>query len=346
MLPGHTMEPDWSPSSASRAATDSIFSPGLHPALDEVASGDLVWRTLARTVLPSALVEAVLYFVWPERVWHSRLPAYKRLFLKQDLMLLRSHLQSCQRTSGKVGLPVTLLLGSPGIFALHLPELVLGSESENQQDHVALAHRPEEIALVTHWLSKYGTALRTLHVALDLRDEMAVSVKAQGAAALLFVLLARGELRRLNHLTLLHAGHGTSTTHAFLSPLACAGAAQLDKLRTLRVSFVQPHLPLRHLAALASRGGLRGLQDLIFFGDSLAEDADLAALLQALLAPTHVLRELDIRSTKAGVETLGLIVERLGAGSCPRLRSAQTAEDLQGNDVVNLRRRLDELFHP
>lgn len=338
-------EPDWSPSSASRAATDSIFAPGLHPALDEVATGDLAWRTLACTGLPSALVEAVLYFVWPERVWHSRLPVYKRLFLKQELTLLRAHLQSCQRTSGKVGLPVTLLLGSPGIFALHLPELVL-AESENQQDHVTLAHRPEEIALVTHWLSKYGSALRTLHVALDLRDEMAVSVKAHGAASLLFLLLARGELRRLNHLTLLHDGHGIASMHAFLAPLARAGAAQLEKLRTLRVSFVQPHLPLRHLAALASRGGLRGLQDLIFFGESRAEDSDLAALLQALLVPTHVLRELDIRTTKAGVETLGLLVERLEARKCPRLQSIQTAEDLEGTEAINLRRRIEELLHP
>merc|ERR1719456_1182056 len=129
------------------------------------------------------------------------------MFMKKDLIDLRTHLQNCHRTSGKVGLPVTLLLGSPGIFAMHLPELGLG-ETESLQDHVCLAHRPEEIALVTHWLAKYGTALRTLHVALDLRDEMAMSIKARGAASLLFTLLARGELGRLNHLTLLHAGHG------------------------------------------------------------------------------------------------------------------------------------------
>merc|ERR1719424_158485 len=173
-----------------------------------------------------------MFFVWPERVWHSRLPAHKRLLLKQDLILLRSHLQSCHRTSGKVGLPVTLLLGSPGIFALHLPVLSL-SESDSQQDHVCLAHRPEEIALVAHWVAKYGSALRTLHVALDLQDEMALSAKARGAASLLFALLARGELGRLNHLSLLHAGHGTPATYAFLAPLARPGAAPLDKLRTL-----------------------------------------------------------------------------------------------------------------
>lgn len=321
---------------------DSIFSPGMHPALEAVANEDLVWRTLARTGLPSSLVECVLYFVWPERVWHSRLPAHKRLFLKQDLILLRSHLQSCHRTSGKVGLPVTLLLGSPGIFALHLPELAL-SEKEGQQDHVCLAHRAEEIALMTHWVTKYGSALRTLRVAIDLREEMAMSSQARGAAALLFDFLARGMLGRLNHLTLLHAGHGARD---FLTPLARAGAAPLEKLRTLRLSFVEPHVPLRHLAALVGRGGLRGLQDLSFFGEPRAEDADVAALLRALLVPTYVLKELDLRSTKAGAETLALLVERLEARSCPRLRTVQF-EDHAGQGPqsgAQLRARVEELL--
>jgi len=335
------MEPDASTSSPS----DAIFCPGMHPALDEVSTGDLVWRTLARTVLPSALVECVLYFVWPERVWHSRLPAHKRLFVKQDLILLRAHLQSCHRTSGKVGLPVTLFLGSPGTFALHLPELAV-SEAEGQQDHVCIAHRPEEIALVTHWLAKYGSALRTLHVALDLRDDMAMSAKAQGAASLLFELLARGELGRLNHLTLLHAGHGAAAAYSFLAPFARTSAAKLEKLRTLRISLVQPHVPLRHLTALARRGGLAGLQDLCFFGEPRAEDSDVCAFLQAMLAPTHVLRELDLRSSRAGVETLGLLVERLEAGTCPHLRAVQIAEDMQGTQLLTLRNRVDELLHP
>jgi len=323
--------------------SDSIFSPGLHPALDVVASTDIVWRLLAKTPLPSALVESVLYFVWPERVWHSRLPLYKQLLVRQDLITLRAHLQSCHRTSGKVGLPVTLLLGSPGIFAEHLPELLNESDV---QDHTCLAHRPEEIALVIHWLAKFGSALRTLHVALDLRDEMAMSAKAQGAASLLFALLARGELSRLNHLTLLHAGHGTPASRAFLAPWARAGASPLEKLRTLRLSLVEPHIPLRHLAALACRGGLRNLQDLSFFGEPRAEDSDIATLLQALLLPTYSLREIDLRSTKAGIETLRLLVERLEAGSCPRLRAVQTGEDLQGADATALRNRLEELLHP
>jgi len=335
------MEPDqWLAS-----PSDSIFSPSMHPSLDEVQVGDIVWRTLAGTGLPSALVECVLYFVWPERVWHSRLPPHKRLFLKQDLVMLRAHLQNCHRTSGKVGLPVTLLLGSPGIFALHLPELSL-SETDSQQDHVCLGHCPEEIAIVTHWVAKYGSALRTLHVALDLQDEMAMSAKAQGAASLLFTLLARGELGRLNHLTLLHAGHGTPAMYGFLSPLARAGAAPLEKLRTLRISFTEPHVPLRHLAALAARGGLRGLQDLIFFGEPRADDADVAALLQVLLVPTHVVRELDLRSTRAATDTLALLIERLESGGCPRLRSVLTSDDMQGAEAILLRTRLEELLHP
>jgi hypothetical protein len=332
------MEPEvssWQPS-------ESIFSPSLHPALDSAAIQDLVWRTLARTVLPSSLVEAVLYFVWPERVWHSRLPLHKRLFLKQDLILLRAHLQNCHRTSGKVGLPVTLLLGSTGIWALHLPELAL---CEKDQDHVCLAHSAEEMALITHWVSKYGSALRTLRVALDLREEIAMSVPAQGASALLFVLLARGELGRLNHLTLLQAGHGTAAAREFLAPLARPGSAPLEKLRTLRLSLAEPHTPLRHLAALCGRGGLRGLQDLAFFGEPRVEDADVAALLRAMLAPTHSLRELDLRATLAGFETLTLLVERLESGSCPKLRAVQFEDRLgQGPQVGVLRSRMEELL--
>lgn len=258
--------------------------------------------------------------------------------------MLRAHLQSCHRTSGKVGLPVTLVLGSPGIFALHLPELAL-SEKDGQQDNVCLAHSAEEMALITHWVSKYGSALRTLRVALDLREEIAMSAPVQGASALLFVLLARGELSRLNHLTLLQAGSSTSSSRDLLAPLARPGSASLEKLRTLRLSLANPHIPLRHLAALAGRGGLRGLQDLAFFGEAVAEDSDIATLLRALLAPTHSLRELDLRATKAGLETLGLLVERLEAGNCPRLRAAQF-EDHSGHgaQIGILRTRVEELL--
>lgn len=325
--------------------SDAIFSPTLHPPLDEVATADLMWRALSASSLPPALVEAVMYFVWPERVWYARLPIYKRPFVKQDLIQLRSHLQSCQRTHGKVGLPVTLLLGSPGIFALHLPDLVLKAESDNRQDHVTPAHRPEEIALVVYWLSKYGSALRTLHVALDLREDMAGSTKAVSAISYIFLIMARGGLSRLNHLTLLHDGVGTDATTSFLEPLARPKAYPLEKLRTLRLSFVKPEVPLRHLAALASRGGLKSLQDLSFFGECRVGDSDLVPLLQFLLDSAHSLRELDISCTRADVGTLSLIVNRLEYGVCPRLKTVTVPEvSCEASDsYAGLRRRIEEL---
>eukprot|EP00971_Amphidinium_carterae_P221436 4395947-Amphidinium_carterae.1 len=62
------------------------------------------------------------------------------------------------------------------------------------------------------------------------------------------------------------------TGSSFLAPLARPGAVALDRLRTLHLSMAEPRIPLRHLAQLARRGGLRNLQVLALAGPAVAEE--------------------------------------------------------------------------
>merc|ERR1712232_223238 len=185
----------------------------------------------------------------------------------------------------------------------------MGKDAE--KDHLYLAHHPEEFALYSSRLARYGSALRTLRVAVGFCEELSGSSRASGALALLFAYIARGYLRRLNHITLVHDGGGGAVGRSFLAPLARPGAAPLENLRTLRVSFAEPEVPIAHLAALASNGGLRNLQNFAILGEARASDADVALLLRGILRPTHNIKELDLRASNAGTETLQVLVSRI-----------------------------------
>mmetsp|Transcript_41948 Transcript_41948/g.96268 ORF Transcript_41948/g.96268 Transcript_41948/m.96268 type:complete len:353 (+) Transcript_41948:115-1173(+) len=322
---------------------EHIFCPGMSPVKERAELRGMVWTTMCKTVLKPSLVERVLYFLCPERIWLSHLPVHCRRTIRYECREVRQHLHNGQTVSGKVGLPVTLFFGSPGSWTEHLPQFKI-KEKEHDLDHLCIAHRAEEFALLMLWLARYGGALRTLRAALDLREE--TSNRAAGAAALLFALLARGELARLNSLTLIHAGGGGPAGSSFLAPLARPGAVALDRLRTLHLSMAEPRIPLRHLAQLARRGGLRNLQVLALAGPAVAEDADVAALLRPLLRNNNVLMSIDLRGTNAGVHTLDALLDAL-EGSRARKLSTVLLEDASGEaapETAAKRRKMEELL--
>jgi hypothetical protein len=296
--------------SAVACPEDHIFTPWTNDAVDTWCRKDEVWRTLSGTSLTPSTIQRVFYFVWPERIWLSCVPLARGRLLRQDFRMLGVHLRNGLTTSGEMGLPVTLLFGAPGAWASQLPQLGR-SEKDAEKDHLYLAHHPEEFALYSSRLARYGSALRTLRIAVGFCDELSGSARASGALALLFAFVARGYLRRLNHITLVHNGGGGAVGRSFLAPLARPGASALENLRTLRVSFAEPEVPLAHLAALASNGGLRNLQNFSLLGEAYASDADVAHLLRALLHPLHKIKELDLRASNAGVETLQVLVSRI-----------------------------------
>lgn len=302
----------------------------------------LLAATLARTGLHSSEVQRILYFVYPERIWLSRLPPHAHRLLKRDLSLLQEHLRY-----NPFPQPVSVCLAPPGAWASHLPRLGCGDKGHGLE-FACLAHRAEEFALVVHGLSRYGSNVRDLRVVVDLREELAVSAPAQGAAALMFAFLARGGLEGLRHLSLLHAGGG-GDAGACLAPLARAGAAgagPLAKLESLRLSLAEPREPLEHLSRLAGLGRLQSLRSVAFFGaPTPAKDTELAELLRALLRPTRPLAQLDLRGSLAGPATLATLVDRLGSGAAPKLRGVQL-DGTPASDAehASARGRLEELL--
>eukprot|EP00929_Paragymnodinium_shiwhaense_P070755 TRINITY_DN35879_c0_g1_i1.p1 TRINITY_DN35879_c0_g1~~TRINITY_DN35879_c0_g1_i1.p1 ORF type:complete len:412 (+),score=73.14 TRINITY_DN35879_c0_g1_i1:100-1335(+) len=354
------------------------------------AQSDLLSRTLEKLPLRPSIVQHLIYFVSPERVWVSRLTEHGRLLLRQDLSALRAHLQNDRTTSTKIGLPVSLFFGVPGSWAIHRPHMST-CEKEKEQEQLCVAHGPEEFALTARWLARYGSALRSLRVAIDLQDEEESSwcrltdtcsgaaffgpgVAHHSSAALLFSLMARGDLGRLSHLTLIHRGGGGSLGSSFLKPLARGDGTALGKLRVLRLSLRQARLPLRHLATLATRGGLSSLEALHFFGEAMAEDRDVADLLQALAGfhldavstrrPTssaypsavsaasrpgtrpgrHPLNELDLRATRAGLQTLNILATCLQEGKFAKLRRDGVLLQPPPPELAGVHARVEELL--
>lgn len=325
-----------------RDADDGVAHPEEHIFAPSAAAGAgrrvLAGHTLARAGLAASEVQRVLYFACPERVWLSRLPPHLRLLLKKDLGLLQEHLRYNTWPH-----PVSLVLGPPGAWAQHLPQLGL-AEKERAQEHTCLVHRAEECALTVHGLLRFGANVRELRVVVDLREGLPAGAPAQGAAALVFACIARGGLEGLRHLTLLHAGSGGAAGRSLLAPLARENSVVLAKLQTLRLSLAEPRVPMRHLAWLAQHGRLPSIRSLALFGSTPAADADLAEVLRALLRPGHPLAELDLRGSLAGGALLGALAERLELGAAGRLRAVQLERTpAAGAEHAQLRGRVEEL---
>jgi len=267
---------------------DDIFSACIGPGSDDLVSRDLIGRTLSHAIRPLALLQRILFFVHPERVLLTRLAPHLRRLLKQDIKAVRLQLQSSRFNYTLTGVPVTLLCGAPGSWSGLLPMLGL-SDEEVRQHQLCFAHRAEGFASLAVVLAKHGSALRTLRVAVETQEEPGTAAAATGAAALLISVLARGYFGQLNSLTLADAGGMRPGGASFLAPLARSSASPLKQLRTLRLSLAgsSARAHLGCLAAFARRGGLQSLRSLTIFGereDARVEDADIAALLRAILS--------------------------------------------------------------
>lgn len=183
------------------------------------------------------------------------------------------------------GLPVTLLCCAPGTWAELFPRFGL-TEEESCQLQLCFLQQPEGFAALACIMAKYGSALRTLRIAVDANDGPR-GAAAVGAAALLFCLIARGDLCQLKSLTLVDAGGARPGSGSFLSPLARKGAEPLAQLLTLRLALAgrEAKTHLGCLAAFAWRGGLRNLRTLALLShdDEQPEDADISQLLRAII---------------------------------------------------------------
>eukprot|EP00927_Polykrikos_kofoidii_P072480 TRINITY_DN68596_c0_g1_i1.p1 TRINITY_DN68596_c0_g1~~TRINITY_DN68596_c0_g1_i1.p1 ORF type:complete len:364 (-),score=53.23 TRINITY_DN68596_c0_g1_i1:61-1098(-) len=319
---------------------EHIFLPSTsHICSHELSAQDLLGRALSRTSLPPSIVQQIIYFVCPNRIWLARIPFQNRRLLKQDFNLLQIHLQNGRICPSKAGFPVSLFFGAPGIWALHLPDLG-HSDKPEEQEELFVAHRPEEFALTVRRIVRYSSALRTLRVVLHLGDEPAKGPRADGAAALLFASLARGDLARLNHLTVIHVGGDSGSC---FSPLARSHVA-LKNLRTLRLSLAEPHLPLKHLTAFALVGGFPSLESVVFFGEGLAEDEDMACFVDAIARSSrgadHPLSKLDIRASHAGAQTAKVVTKLVEEGRLPALRRRTLQSNVIRGDGEAARVRL------
>eukprot|EP00927_Polykrikos_kofoidii_P047911 TRINITY_DN42195_c0_g1_i1.p1 TRINITY_DN42195_c0_g1~~TRINITY_DN42195_c0_g1_i1.p1 ORF type:complete len:357 (+),score=39.42 TRINITY_DN42195_c0_g1_i1:128-1198(+) len=301
---------------------ENIFLPSnCQDSLNDLLAKDLLGRVLDRMNLKPSIIQQIMFFVWPERVWLTRVPFPNRRLLKQDFNLLRLHLQNGRTCASKGGLPVSLFFGAPGTWALHLQHLCQ-SEHEREKDEVFVAHRPEEFALTLRQIVRNGSALRTLRVALDLRNEPTNGARAHGAAALLFALLARGELAKLNHVTVIHAGGDSqSVCESCFYPLT-RSPVPLKNLRTLRLSIAKPHIAFKHLASFALQGGLPNLESLVLFGKMFADD-DHVTLFEDSIARcpngSQHLQNLDIRASNAGVLPVKVLMKLQHEGRLPNL---------------------------
>lgn len=269
---------------------DNIFSASISPGSDHLANWDLVGRTLAGVVRPLALLQRILFFVYPERVLISRLPPLLRRLLREDCVSTKAKLLCSRFTYTPAGLPATLLCCAPGAWAELLPRLL--SEEEAKQDQLCFAHQPEGFALLACVFAKHGNALRTLRVAVQSSSALGNAATTAGAAGMLFSSIARGDLPNLKSLTLVDAGgcvpYGGRAVSSFLAPLARPGAAPLKLLRTLRLSLcgsaASAHLGC--LTTFARQGGLTSLRTLAIPREQEepeVQDADVAALLRAII---------------------------------------------------------------
>jgi len=250
-----------------RAAEDDIFVASMGPSLDYLKDWDMLGNLLSRTVPSMTIVQHILFFVYPERVLLSRLPAHSRRLLRQDFSLIRLHRRRrFDYPTG--GLPVTLLCAAPGMWAQLLPQLCL-SEEDSAQDALCFQGHAEGFASTALSIARHGAAVWALRVAVDFSEEPATGPCANGAAALLFSLIARGDLGHLKHLTLLYSGGGTTGEGSFLSPLARRSAQPLRSLRTLRLCLADPDAHLPFITRFArDRCGFCALRTLAFFGET------------------------------------------------------------------------------
>jgi len=294
---------------------DVIFSASAPFVSDHLATRDLIGRTISKLVKPMALLRRILFFVHPERVMLSRLPPHLRRYLQEDMNTVRRQLRDGKFTYTLAGVPAMLMCCAPGAWAELLPRFAL-TEEESKQEQLWFAHQPEGFAALACVVSKHGSALRTIRVAVQASRSVCDVAATNGAAALLFGVIARGDLPKLNSLTIVDAteAHPFGGKTSFLSPLARCG--RLDYLRTLRLSLsgnaTSAHLSC--LTALARRGGLADLRTLAIYRahEPCAKDRDVAMLLRAILGlpPASA-------ATAGAVASQGPLADDLGASLPP-----------------------------
>merc|ERR1712007_357978 len=113
-----------------------------------------------------------------------------------------------------------------------------------------------------------------------------------------------------------------------------------------RLALAEPAVPFAKLTELSLKDGLRNLQTLVLFGEATVEDGYLAALLSALLRRSHSIRELDLRASHAGSETLAVLVERLETSQACSLNTVYLeGTPAAGSQCASLRARLDGFLH-